>query len=577
MKSLRRWLGVLGILWGSSLAMFALDREAFTFTNYDLNVRIEPAQKRLAVRGKIALRNDSGAPQRTVSLQISSTLNWSSIQAEGKPVVFVSQTYNSDIDHTGILSEALITLATPIQPKQTLELEIGYEGVIPQDATRLARIGVPTQVAKHSDWDQIGPSMTALRGIGYVAWYPVSIEAARLSDASTVSEAVGIWKRKQERAAMTVELCVSGAAPDAIAVMNEDAGSSTPGRNAAAENDFNCGLHKFSDLAQTVPVIAIGSFAELNRDNAHIRYLPGNELGAEAYATAEGKATPLVAEWFGEPRRKTEVVELSDPDASPFDAGNVLLTPLSENDAGKYQLPAIQQSAHSTVASPRAWVRDGLAQFLQLEFLQKTGNRGSVTEYLQNHRDALVALEKTSSDASGETAAAHSLINSPDDFYVQSKSTFVWWMLRDMAGDDALKAALHNYDPAKDAGPSYVQKLIEGQAHRDLEWFFDDWVYRDRGLPDFRITSVYPRKLVSGGYMVTVSVENLGSACAEVPVILRLQDSQAGERLVVPAKSKAAVRIQAASLPIEAIVNDGSVPESDVGNNVYKIIESLNH
>ena len=200
-----------------------------------------------------------------------------------------------------------------------------------------------------------------------------------------------------------------------------------------------------------------------------------------------------------------------------------------------------------------------------------------MTGYLQNHRDALVALEKTSSAASGETAAAHSLINSPDDFYVQSKSTFVWWMLRDMAGDDALKAALRNYDPAKDAGPAYVQKLIEGQAHRDLEWFFDDWVYRDRGLPDFRITSVYPRKLVSGGYMVTVSVENLGSASAEVPVILRLQDSQAGERLVVPAKSKAAVRIQAASMPMEAIVNDGSVPESDVGNNVYKIIESLNH
>jgi len=72
-------------------------------------------------------------------------------------------------------------------------------------------------------------------------------------------------------------------------------------------------------------------------------------------------------------------------------------------------------------------------------------------------------------------------------------------------------------------------------------------------------------------------VENLGGAGAEVSVILRLKDSQAGERLMVPAKSKAAVRIQAASMPMEAIVNDGSVPESDVGNNVYKITESLNH
>ena len=55
---------------------FALDREAFTFTNYDLNVRVEPEQQRLAVRGKITLRNDSSAPQKNLTLQISSSLKW---------------------------------------------------------------------------------------------------------------------------------------------------------------------------------------------------------------------------------------------------------------------------------------------------------------------------------------------------------------------------------------------------------------------------------------------------------------------------------------------------------------------
>ena len=34
---------------------FSLDREAFTFTSYDLNVRVEPEQQRLGVRGKITL------------------------------------------------------------------------------------------------------------------------------------------------------------------------------------------------------------------------------------------------------------------------------------------------------------------------------------------------------------------------------------------------------------------------------------------------------------------------------------------------------------------------------------------
>jgi len=572
-----KFLCVLCVLCGSSLSLFGLNREAFTFTTYNLNVRIEPAQKRLAVRGKITLRNDSDVPQRNISLQISSTLNWSSIQAYGNPAVFVSQTYNSDIDHTGALSEALVTLPNPVAPQQTLELEIGYEGVIPQDATRLTRIGVPAQVAKHSDWDQISPSFTALRGIGYVTWYPVSSEAASLSDASSVSEVVGIWKRKQEHSGMTVDLCTIGIPPGAAAIMNDDSGDpSAVSPNAAPDTGLDCAVHKLFRLAQTVPVIAIGSFAGLNGEGARIRYLPGSESGAEAYAAAVAKVTPLVTQWFGAARQEVEVVELSDPDASPFDSGNMLLTPLSQSDTSRYQLQAVQQLIHNTVESPRTWIRDGLAQFLQLEFLEKTGNRGTVIEYLQNHRDAFVELDKSSTAPSDNVSAAHSLINSPDDFYLQSKSTYVWWMLRDMAGENALKSALHSYDAGKDRSPSYVQTLIEASGQRDLEWFFNDWVYRDRGLPDFRITSVYPRQLVSGGYMVTVTVQNDGQAAAEVPVSLKMANGESTERLVVPGRSNASVRIVCPSLPQQATVNDGSVIESDVNNNVYKI-ESSNH
>ena len=73
-------LCVLCVLCGYAFAAPVLDRNAFTFTNYDLDVRIEPDQQRLAVRGKITLRNDSGVPQKNLSLQISSTLNWVSIR-----------------------------------------------------------------------------------------------------------------------------------------------------------------------------------------------------------------------------------------------------------------------------------------------------------------------------------------------------------------------------------------------------------------------------------------------------------------------------------------------------------------
>src|SRR6202162_3455325 len=102
---------------------FSLDREAFTFTSYDLNVRVEPGQQRLGVRGKITLRNDSATPQKIAVLQISSSLSWLSIRTTGKQLQYVSQPYTSDIDHTGALSEAIVTLPEAVPPKRSVNLE----------------------------------------------------------------------------------------------------------------------------------------------------------------------------------------------------------------------------------------------------------------------------------------------------------------------------------------------------------------------------------------------------------------------------------------------------------------------
>jgi hypothetical protein len=90
-------------------------------------------------------------------------------------------------------------------------------------------------------------------------------------------------------------------------------------------------------------------------------------------------------------------------------------------------------------------------------------------------------------------------------------------------------------------------------------------------LPDFHVESAYPRATVDGGYVVTVTIENLGDAGAEVPVTLRLANGEVTKRLEVHAKSKASIRIEASSTPKEVVVNDGSVPESDGSNNVFEV------
>ena len=71
--------------------------------------------------------------------------------------------------------------------------------------------------------------------------------------------------------------------------------------------------------------------------------------------------------------------------------------------------------------------------------------------------------------------------------------------------------------------------------------------------------------------MVTVTVENLGEAGAEAPVTLRSAEGGVTKRLGVRGKATASIRIEVPSLPQEAVVNDGSVPERDATNNSFRV------
>ena len=207
------------------------------------------------------------------------------------------------------------------------------------------------------------------------------------------------------------------------------------------------------------------------------------------------------------------------------------------------------------------------------------GGRAAALAYLETQRPALAEAEATASAPPAPGAApeasttAQSLINSADAVFYRSKAMYVFWMLRDMLGDAALQRALKNYRAADDKAPAYLQGLVEAEAKKSMEWFFDDWVYRDRGLPDFRIAAVYPRPTLEGSYGVTVTVENLGGAGAEVPVTVRGEHGQVSERVLVPAHGKGVAHLLIPEKPKEATVNDGSVPESDTSNNTAPIPE----
>ena len=549
-----KFLCALCVLCGLSSVAFALDREAFTFTNYDLNVRVEPEQQRLGVRGKIALRNDSTKTQTNLSLQISSSLDWRSIRVAGKPAHYVTQEYNSDLDHTGAFSEAIVDLLRAVPPKGTIEVEVGYEGVIPLDTSRLTRIGVPPEKAKHTDWDQISKSFTAVRGIGYVTWYPVGTEDASLSEGNSVEETIGRWQAREADAEMSLSLESTRGTPIfSGAVERTGSGSSKPGQFSIV------------GLGLNVPTFIIADYEKLTpkgRDNIRVHYLPGEKDRAETYGEVASQVEPIIPAHPAE----LKIVALPDSDAEPFVTEGLLLTPLNTPLTNEAELSIVYAEARQAVKSPRPWIQGGLAHFAQAEFIEKQKGRQAALDYLTSHSTTLIASEKAQPDRD----ATRSLVNSPDDFYLQTKAMYVWSMLNDMLGKLPIEALLE-YQAAEDRDASYLPKLVQKQAQRDLQWFFDDWVYHDRGLPDFRVASVFSTPVETGGFLVTITIENLGDAGAEVPLTLQYTGGEVRRRLEVRANSKASVRIESPGAAQQVTVNDGSVPESDTSNNVYKV------
>ena len=79
------------------------------------------------------------------------------------------------------------------------------------DATRLTRMGAPDDVAARNDWDQISDAFTAVRGLGYVVWYPVAIEAVSMSEGNAVFDAIAAWKHRQARSEFDARIIVVGA------------------------------------------------------------------------------------------------------------------------------------------------------------------------------------------------------------------------------------------------------------------------------------------------------------------------------------------------------------------------------
>jgi len=115
-------------------------------------------------------------------------------------------------------------------------------------------------------------------------------------------------------------------------------------------------------------------------------------------------------------------------------------------DAKLAGLMAAHQLTHAAFSSPRPWINEGLAHFAQALYLEHETGRQAALDYIGLHRSAFSVAdsekEKQATPPRSEDEVNRSLVNTADEQLYRSKAMCVWWMLRDMVGDAALKKAL---------------------------------------------------------------------------------------------------------------------------------------
>ena len=540
------------------------ERQDLTYTSLDLDVRLRPAESHLAVRALITVRNDGKTPLVHIPLQLSSQLDWELIRLNGRQVPFTVATLNSDADHTGQLHEAAIALPTALAPGASLQLDVTYSGTIAQSTKRLLAIGTPDDVAASSDWDRISPDFTGLRGFGNVVWYPVSSVPVILGDGARLFDEIGTHKLRLAgahfRLALTVEtsadmipnVALINGHPVPLAVANSS-DATVAGVATAKVEDATLGFE--------APSLFLANRISHPATNTTLWTKPESDRNVAAWASAAADVTPFLQSWLGvRPRSQLTILELPEDSDIPFETGAMLATPV--RPAAPEVLTGVMAHAltHAWVLSPRAWLSEGVAHFMGTLWIEKQQGRERALASLDSGRQAL-ALAEPESPGAGDGQPLTACIS---PVYYRTKAAYVFWMLRDLVGDPTLSAALRAYDPAKDLASDSFENLIEqaGQRH-NLGWFFQDWVYADKGLPDLTIESVYPSAAsVPGSWLVAVNLANNGYAAVEAPVQLISNSATVTQRVLLAGRSKAVQRILIQGNPTEVRLNDGAIPET---------------
>jgi hypothetical protein len=565
------------------------DRAALTFTSYDLDARIAPASSHLDMRARVTLRNDNAKPLTRIALQISSTLTWQSVTLlDPTPVKLPLQQHllDTDTDHTGKSNELVVDLPAPLLPGKTLSLDTFYAGTISLSGERLERIGATHDQALASDWDTISAASVALRGFGNVLWYPVASPQLFLGDGAQLFQAIGKSRLREQDASVRLRVSVAYRSDPPAAVyfcgrrrpltaIPDDPEAPVASGSGIATAEFPAEPLGFRSPSLFVVAHPETLIAPLSTDAAGkpSEDILAVETTADAVlprlADSAQSLAPLLERWFGP--HPLSALTVLDQDGQPFEDGPLVVAPIASLGSSSSAGALAHSLTHAWVQTGQPWIDEGLAQFVTLLYAEQQAGREAAAAELRELVRPL-ALAEPPPEALTAAGAGQPLIAATDELYYRRKAAAVWWMLRSLTSDESLQAALTAWrvQPVSTASASEqaiaFERVLEKTSHKDLAWFFADWVLNDRGLPDLTITDVTPRPLPAGkghdsGWLVAVTVRNDGAAAAQVPLVVRSGTYSVSRTMRIPGLSSATERVLVEAQPTQVVLNDGNTPE----------------
>ncbi|HEX8493207.1 MAG TPA: M1 family aminopeptidase [Pyrinomonadaceae bacterium] len=166
-----------------------------------------------------------------------------------------------------------------------------------------------------------------------------------------------------------------------------------------------------------------------------------------------------------------------------------------------------------------AWLNEGFATFMEASFKEREGGRDAYLEEMESNANSYFSEDTYRYRRPIVTNRYRQPIDL-FDMTLYKKGALIVHMLRETVGDEMFWKTLNRYlieNQYRSVVTADLQRAFEQTTGQELDWFFDQWVYR-AGYPELRVRSSYnptTRRL-------TLDVAQTQTPDATTPEVFRL-------------------------------------------------------